>query len=603
MSGWGKADDKTSTGTVAIQPVSATFNGATNVASSVITLTAHGFRTGDKVNYVDGGGTQVVGIVDTTDYFITNVTTNSVQLALTEAKATQNVPDVITLADGSGASHKLTLALVAGTRAIATGASSANFSTEANVGDVITVLTQQFQILSVESTTKATVQSLDACTAITAFTAAQYTYSEKPTIGGFDSNTSAASIFGVNSGELVAGSDNVVSIAVANAGTNYQEAPTVALTAPAAITVAAAKVTIATNIIEIASHGLTTGDKLTYGDGSGTALAGLTDGTAYYVIKVTNDTIKVASSVSNAVAGTNVALSGQGNNAQTFTGDTATATAAVAGSVVSAITVTDVGSGYTGTVPTVTIEKPTITIPTSGVTIATESIAYTAHAVASGEKLRYQDGGGTALAGLVDNTVYFKSALGETADAFRLATTLALSAGTNITAPVISSTSGAFTCAAATAAVGDRVQISGTFAGTGSINSYATGTIYKVSAVTGTSPNVSGFTLTTEAGGALTTVVGTPTGITLLQATLVNLTGTGNNAQYFELDSETLATATASIGLGAGGGNSSAASHTGWIKRTVGTGARAGRVQYEVLCAMSKNGITGDAADDTEIPD
>ena len=76
MSGWGKADDKTSTGTVAIQPVSATFNGATNVASSVITLTAHGFRTGDKVNYVDGGGTQVVGIVDTTDYFITNVITS-----------------------------------------------------------------------------------------------------------------------------------------------------------------------------------------------------------------------------------------------------------------------------------------------------------------------------------------------------------------------------------------------------------------------------------------------------------------------------------------------------------------------------------------------
>lgn len=41
--------------------------------------------------------------------------------------------------------------------------------------------------------------------------------------------------------------------------------------------------------------------------------------------------------------------------------------------------------------------------------------------------------------------------------------------------------------------------------------------------------------------------------------------------------------------------------HAGWVRRTVGTGGRSGRVMHEVLVASSS--ITGDAADDTELPD
>ena len=41
--------------------------------------------------------------------------------------------------------------------------------------------------------------------------------------------------------------------------------------------------------------------------------------------------------------------------------------------------------------------------------------------------------------------------------------------------------------------------------------------------------------------------------------------------------------------------------HAGWVKRTVGTGGRAGRIQYETLVAMSS--ITSDASDDAEFPD
>jgi hypothetical protein len=41
--------------------------------------------------------------------------------------------------------------------------------------------------------------------------------------------------------------------------------------------------------------------------------------------------------------------------------------------------------------------------------------------------------------------------------------------------------------------------------------------------------------------------------------------------------------------------------HAGWVKRTAGSGGRAGRFHYEVLVAGSS--ITGDAADDTVLPE
>ena len=41
--------------------------------------------------------------------------------------------------------------------------------------------------------------------------------------------------------------------------------------------------------------------------------------------------------------------------------------------------------------------------------------------------------------------------------------------------------------------------------------------------------------------------------------------------------------------------------HAGWVRRTAGTGGRAGRVFHETLVAASS--MTGDAADDTQYPD
>ena len=61
------------------------------------------------------------------------------------------------------------------------------------------------------------------------------------------------------------------------------------------------------------------------------------------------------------------------------------------------------------------------------------------------------------------------------------------------------------------------------------------------------------------------------------------------------------ATATAVASLGSGSGSGANVAGPGWVKRTAGTGGRAGRVQYETLVAMSS--ITGDTADDLEFPE
>ena len=279
-------------------------------------------------------------------------------------------------------------------------------------------------------------------------------------------------------------------------------------------------------------------------------------------------------------------------------GSSAAATASIAGGAVSSIAVTNTGTAYTSA-PTVAIAKPKRTIPTSGVTIATEQIAYATHGLTAAESVKYFHGGSTAITGLSNDTEYFVSALGLAAGTFRLATTAAAAAGRTALAGVaISGTGGQFTCTATTLAVGDHIRITGTLGGTGTITGYTTGTIYKVSAVTGTSPSVTGFTVTDEAGSAIVTTAGTPTGLTYTPYTIVMISGTGNNAQYFEIQAAAdQATATAALGDGAVGGSQ----HAGWVKRTVGTGGRAGRVQYETLVAMGS--MTGDQSDDVAYRD
>jgi hypothetical protein len=63
--------------------------------------------------------------------------------------------------------------------------------------------------------------------------------------------------------------------------------------------------------ITITAHGFVTGDAVAY-ESSGTAIGGLTDGTTYFAIRVNDNAIKLATSASNATAGTAINLSAVG---------------------------------------------------------------------------------------------------------------------------------------------------------------------------------------------------------------------------------------------------------------------------------------------------
>ena len=66
-------------------------------------------------------------------------------------------------------------------------------------------------------------------------------------------------------------------------------------------------VSISGDTLTFNNHRFVTGQKVTYNDGGGTAIGGLSDG-SYFIIKEDQNTIKLASSASNATAGTAIDL-------------------------------------------------------------------------------------------------------------------------------------------------------------------------------------------------------------------------------------------------------------------------------------------------------
>lgn len=417
--------------------------------------------------------------------------------------------------DGSALTGNITTNTSSGTEMNVAGSGTA-FTTEVAVGDVIvTAGSNSYRVKSITSNT-ALVLTENVSSAESGVAAS---VRRPPLDFTIAAPHIASDYLGVDATEKTSGKDNITSISLNLAGTCHRTAPSVSIAAPAVRTIATAKVSTAANTITITGHGMLTGTKLTYQDGSGTALAGLADNTAYFVVVVDANTIKVASSLSNAQAGTTIALTGTGNNAQTLEGDTATATATVSSAgKVTGVSITGVGSDYQS-VPAVTIAAPateTLDLTDTSVAILADDEIVVASAfyskIETGDAVTYSKGsGGTAIAGVAEGTVFLiKSG---TANKISLATS------------------------EYKATTGDKIDLTAV-----------------------------------AAGGTAHTLIGvTPT-------------------------------ATAIFGMGSSGKvGSGLNAHIGWVKKTVGTGGRAGRVTYETLVAGSS--ISGDASDDLNAPD
>lgn len=435
-----------------IQPNRVVATSAVNASNEQVTITNHGFVANQEVVYQANGGTAIAGLTDDTIFFVKTVSSaNAFTLSATAGGAQIDITGTGNNAQSfSGTSTKAFTI-------------TENFTPSTNSGSAATVT--------------------------------------RPPISG-DGSSIDATIFGITGTEAVAGVDNVTDIAVNVAGARYVQAPTVTIPVPTVRTIATAKVTTASDSIEITGHNMRTGTEVKYQDGGGTALAGLADNTSYFVIRVDEDNIKLGSSLSNAQAGTEITLTGTGNNAQTLEGIQAVAAATISGGEVTAITVSNGGSDYQS-LPAITVEVPKMTIPTSAVNASSNVITFAGHGLSDTDQITYnQVGGGTLMTNVTDaQTVFVRD---KTTNTFKIAAT---------------------------------------------------------------------------SGG-----------------TAINI-GTGHNAQTFTIvTGATQATAVASQGLGSDGDtNASEVAHIGWVKKTVGTGGRAGRVHYETLVAASS--MSGDAED------
>jgi hypothetical protein len=458
-----------------IQPARTVATSAVNASNDQITITDHGFVANQEVHYKANGGTAIAGLTDETTFFVKTVASaNAFTLSATEGGA---------LIDITGTGNNAQT--ISGTSTKAFTITEA-FGESTNSGSSCTVTRPPINFVGAAPHIDANILGITSA----------------ESLGGLDNITA------VNVGTTSLGSIDYV-----GGNTYHGSAPTVTIPAPTVRTIATAKVTTASDSIEIASHNIRTGTSLTYQDGGGTALAGLSDNTEYFAIRVDEDNIKLASSLSNAQAGTAITLTGTGNNAQTLEGTQATATATISGGKVTGITVTNVGSDYQ-TLPTITVAAPggtgSLNLTSSSVLITgTDEIVIPSALYAvltTGDAMTYAEGGSGNQADLTDGTVYF-----------------AIKSGTS-----------------------NRMKLATTYA----------------NAVAGTAIDLTAV----AAGGTAHSFTGATASVTAIR------------------------------GLGDSGDNDSReVAHIGWVKKTVGTGGRAGRVHYETLVAASS--ITGDAED------
>ena len=328
-------------------------SGTVVAGTNTITSTSHGFVDGDKVLYDESTNPMIHGLTNGQFYYVTNATANTFRLAASYADALSGaVTSTVSSTDGvniatdtfSDTDH----GLLTGDRVAYTTSGTA-------VGGLSTAVTNYFVIKTGDDTFKLATTRANAEAGI------------------------ALDITGAGTGTQTFTKAAGVAVDLTNYTDNIRSATF-------AGTVAA--VAVASDSITLSGHGFETGDAVTYANGGGTSITGLTTGNTYYVIKSDNDTVKLATSRTNALAGTAVDL-----------------------------TVVGVGASHSLT-KTFT---SSVDSDDSGVDIVADTLYDAAHELETGDKVTYT-AGDTVVGGLVDGQAYY--VIKTSADRYQLAETL-----------------------------------------------------------------------------------------------------------------------------------------------------------------------------------
>ena len=162
----------------------------------------------------------------------------------------------------------------------------------------------------------------------------------------------------------------VAQIAITSGGSGYTS-PNLSLTAPPTQAFDAnSAISTSGNTITFTSTWVNNGDQVTYDNNSNSDLTGLSNGTSYYVVNV--DTVNNTIQLSTSSGGSPISLTAAAtpNELHNLVGITATATATVSAGAISAITITNPGSGYvTGAAPVLTISETGAGITDASLTV------------------------------------------------------------------------------------------------------------------------------------------------------------------------------------------------------------------------------------------
>ena len=267
-----------------------------NTLRNTFYLANHGFADNELWQYDNGGGTDITSLTDGTSYYIDLVDTNQFGLKETQlgdridikgydavgaahsfSKIVDNpIKDTINI-DGHGFTDNLEVTYQVGSG-----------TTIGGLEDGITyytrdVTTNRFRLA--ESQGAAAIDLTSAGVGIQSFVS--------NAIGAFDG------VYEVSSTGLGLTTFNLVN--------NSITVPLVTQTFDPQT-----KLYTAENFIEIPVHRFTTGAEVTYSNGGGGDIGGLTDGQSYFVIRISKDGIRLASTYDNAIAGTAITLSTTG---------------------------------------------------------------------------------------------------------------------------------------------------------------------------------------------------------------------------------------------------------------------------------------------------
>jgi hypothetical protein len=267
-----------------------------NLTESSLYVPSHGFITGSKVTYSNGGGTSIGGLTSGSIYYVYRVNDNIIKLA-TDVAATQ----IVTLTSLGTGNHTLTLGSVVlntGTITIPThGFSQGELVSYDAVGQTpIGGLTSgnPYYIIVVDGNNIRLATTLSNATAGT-----QVTFSSNGV--GFQRILS-----------LTRSPDGTYTITSVPSSTSFVVqangyVPTIVKTFnPRRF------INLQQNILYLVGHGFITGTAVAYSAGGGTAIGGLTDATTFYVIAINKDYLQLASSSTNALAGTPIGFTSFG---------------------------------------------------------------------------------------------------------------------------------------------------------------------------------------------------------------------------------------------------------------------------------------------------